>query len=260
MINKIFILHNKKIEGIETRKLSLEKMLKSCGKEVQSSSKNVDLIITMGGDGTLLKGVHLLENNKTLIYGIKYGKVGFLTNSPQDSETKIRKILRGNYVVTERMLLGVTVVRNGRIVLKDFCLNEAFINKHGIRIMDINVAGRRETIFKTRGDGLIVATPTGSTAHSFSAMGPVLDPEMKCFLIIPVCPHTLSWRPVILRDSEIISIEILQDALLVIDGQNEFSLENRDTVVVRKSARTAKTIMDEKFLFRNLQSKFNWSV
>ena len=226
MIKSIFILCNRKIEGIERKKGLVEKALKSCGKTVKKSAKDVDLIITMGGDGTFLKGVHLLENSKTLIYGIKYGNVGFLTNSPAEIEKKLKKIAEGNYIVKKRMLLDICLKRNGRIILKDFCLNEAFLSKKGIRIIDIVAAGKRETILKARGDGLIISTPTGSTAHSLSAMGPIVAPEVKCFILIPVCPHTLSWRPVILPENEHLSVTVRQDSVLVLDGQKEYPLEN----------------------------------
>ncbi len=258
MIKKIFILANKKIPGIDRKVLSLDKLLKSCGKEVKTSAEDVDLIIALGGDGTLIKGVHMLEK-RALIYGIKYGKLGFLTNSPQDADKKIRKILKGEYSVTRRMLLDVSVKRNGRTLSKNICLNEAVIHRKGIRIININVSGSREPIFRIRGDGLIISTPTGSTAHSLSALGPVADPELKCMILLPVCPHTLSWRPVILRDSERISVEMAQDGILILDGQKELPLAQGDTVSIKKSPRTADTIMDDKLFFRNLESKFSWN-
>ncbi len=259
MIKNVFILENKKITGIEDKKAFIEKVLKSCGKTVQISSKDVDLIITLGGDGTFLKGIRLLSK-KTLIYGIRYGNVGFLTNSPQDIERKIKRILEGRYVVTKRMLLDLTVKRNNRVILKDFCLNEAVINKKGIRIININVKGKQEPIFNIRADGIIVATPTGSTAHALSAMGPVVQPEVKCFILIPLCPHCLSWRPVILHHKEQVTISVSHESLLVIDGQKEFLLQPADVVSIKKSSRTARTIMDEGFLFKHMQSKFNWNV
>ncbi|MCK9266546.1 NAD(+)/NADH kinase [bacterium] len=259
MIKSVFILANNKIPDIEKKKAPIEKVLKSCGKVVQTSAKGVDLIISMGGDGTFLKGVKLLQN-KTFIYGVKYGNVGFLTNSPSDIENKLRKILSGDYIITKRMLLDVSVVRNNQVVLKDLCLNEAVISKTGIRIIDINVEGKREHIFKTRGDGILVSTPTGSTAHALSAMGPIVDPEVKCFIIIPLCPHTLSWRPVILNEKEVLSISIAQNSLLAIDGQKEFALQDKDTVILKKSSKVANTIMDEQLLFSNLKSKFNWNI
>lgn len=260
MIKSVFILANKKIAGIERKKAEVEKVLKSCGKTVKNTSKDVDLIITMGGDGTFLKGVHLLSGSKTLLYGIKYGKVGFLTNSPRDIEKKLKKMLKGGYIVKNRMLLDVAVKRKGKTVFKSFCLNEAVVNKKGIRIIDIRAAGKKEEIFHTRGDGLIAATPTGSTAHSLSAVGPIVAPEVKCFMLVPVCPHTLSWRPVILPDSEEISVFIAQEAVLILDGQIEHPLTGGDVAVIKKSAKTARTIMDEEHFFKNMESKFNWST
>lgn len=259
MIKSVFILANKKIPDIEEKLSLVEEVLKTCGKTVEKSLQNVDLIITMGGDGTFLQGTRLL-NNRTLIYGIKYGKVGFLTNNPSNIESKIAKIVSGKYNIVERSMLEAKVVRDKKIIFKDTCLNEILITKQHIRIIDIYLKGRKEILFQTRGDGVIISTPTGCTAHALSAMGPIVEPSIKCFIIIPICPHTLSWRPVIINDNEEISADISQDAILVIDGQREFVLEEKDIVVIKKSPKIARTIMDEESLFKTLQSKFSWNI
>lgn len=260
MIKKVFILANKKIEGIEKEKERIERLFKRCGKGVHNSPEDVDLVITMGGDGTFLKGVHLIKNSETLLYGIKYGKVGFLANSVKDIESKLKRIMDGDFKPCKRMLLDVTIRKEGRTI-RDFCLNEVVAFRKGIRIIDMTVTGGKETIFKgLRGDGLIISTPVGSTAHSLSALGPVIAPNVECLLIIPVCPHTVSWRPVIISPDEKISVTVSPEAVLVVDGQREFELSAADTVNVKKSAKTVKIIMDDGSFFKKLESKFNWSA
>jgi NAD+ kinase len=259
-IKKIFILTNKKIEGIEEEKERVERLLKKCGKSVQNSPEGVDLIITMGGDGTFLKGVHLIKNPETLIYGIKYGNVGFLANSVENLDKKIKKIVEGDFKPCKRMLMDITVKKGGKAI-RDFCLNEAVIFRKGIRIINMDVTGRKETIFeKIRGDGLIISTPIGSTAHSLSALGPVVVPDIECMLIIPVCPHTVSWRPVVVPPDENLTVSISPEASLVIDGQRELELNEADTITVKKSSKTVRIIMDDRAFFKRLRSKFNWGM
>ncbi len=260
MLKKIFILDNKKIKGIEREKEKIERLLKTCGKDVQKTPENVDLIIAMGGDGTFLKGVHLITNHRTLIYGIKYGNVGFLADSARDINTKLKNIVNGNFRTCRRMLLDVAIRKNGRTI-RDFCLNEVVFFRKNIRIINVSASDRNETIFDgMRADGLIISTPTGSTAHSLSAFGPVISPAMECLLVIPMSPHSISWRPVVLPPDERIEVRISPAASLAVDGQREFELNEGDRVTVRKSGKAIRIIMEEDSFFRKLKSKFNWGM
>jgi len=257
MIKSVFILHNKKIPGIEKEKDRIEKLLKKCGKVVKNSPEGVDLIITMGGDGTFLKGVHLVDSPRTFVYGIKYGKVGFLTHSAEDIEESVKKVLAGNFKTSRRILLEISVKRKGKSI-KDFCLNEVVVFRKGIRIIDISVTSRKEEIFnRLRCDGIIVATPTGSTAHSLSASGPVVSPDTECLLLVPVSPHSLCWRPVVIPSKEVLSIEVSPEALIVIDGQREIAVNSFDRIVVKKATKRVNIIIEDGF-FNRLRSKFHW--
>ncbi|MCM8820801.1 MAG: NAD(+)/NADH kinase [Candidatus Omnitrophica bacterium] len=257
MIKKVFILHNTKIKGIEKAKEEIERLLKSCGKVVENSPKDVDLVITMGGDGTFLKGVHLVESPHTFVYGIKYGKVGFLTHSAEDIKEKLKKVLTGNFKTSKRIMLEISVKSKGKII-NDFSLNEVVIFRKGIRIIDISVSSRKEEIFNhLRCDGIIVSTPTGSTAHSLSASGPVVSPDTECLLLVPVSPHSLCWRPVVISSKEILSIEVSPEALIVIDGQREIQVDSSDRIIVKKSTKRVNIIIEDGF-FNRLRSKFHW--
>jgi len=157
------------------------------------------------------------------------------------------------------MLLDVIIKREGGTV-RDVCLNEVVVFRQGIRIVEMSVAGRETVFRRLRGDGLIISTPTGSTAHSLSALGPVISPDVECLLVMPVCPHTVSWRPVIVSPDEKISVTVSPGAVLAVDGQRDFELGASDTVTVKKSSKTVKLIMDDGSFFKKLESKFNWGT
>ncbi|HOV22318.1 MAG TPA: NAD(+)/NADH kinase [bacterium] len=258
MINSVFILENKKIEGIEKEKEKTEDIVRNCGKVVEKDIKNVDFLITMGGDGTILKGFHLLENKETLIYGIKYGKVGFLTNSNENIEEKLKKVFAGNFYVSERTLLEIEI-RSGNEFYKDICLNEIVVFRKGIRIINLSVETEKEKVLCFRADGIICSTPTGSTGHSLSAGGPILDPEIISFLIIPLMPHLLTTRPVILGKKDRIKISINGKVGIVIDGQKEYITEENSEINVFLSEKKGKIVLEDKKFFEKLSSKFHWS-
>jgi NAD+ kinase len=259
-IRKIFILDNKKIKGLDKEKERIERLLKRCAKDVQKTPEKADLIITMGGDGTFLKGVHLIKDSRTLIYGIKYGNVGFLANGAEEIDSKLKKVVKGDFKAYRRMLLDIAInKKNGGGTVKDFCLNEVVFFRKGIRIINVSVCSKKEPVFSNiRADGLIVSTPIGSTAHSLSALGPVISPCMKCMLVLPVNPHSISWRPAILPPDEKIEVRISPEASLAVDGQREFELSAGDVVTVKKSGKTVRMIMEDSSFFGKLTSKFNW--
>ncbi len=259
MIKKVFVLANKKIAGIEKEKNRIEKLFKRCGKDVQNSPEGVDLVVTMGGDGTFLKGVHLIKGSGAILYGIKYGNVGFLANPVNDIESKLKKVMEGEFRLQERMLLDVVIKKEGK-TLRDMCLNEVAIFRKGIRIIDLSVTGSEPVYRRLRCDGLLISTPTGSTAHSLSALGPVISPDVDCLLIVPVCPHTVSWRPAILSSGEKISVTVSPEAVLSVDGQREFELGASDTLTVKKSSRSVKIIMEDSSFFGKLESKLKWGT
>ncbi|MCM8803758.1 MAG: NAD(+)/NADH kinase [Candidatus Omnitrophica bacterium] len=257
MIKKIFILENKKIEGIEIEKEKIENLLKSCGKIVEKEYKNPDLILAMGGDGTILKAINLLKNNKTLIYGIKYGKVGFLTNPSGNIEEKILRIINGKFKISERILIELIVKREEKNIFKNRALNDFLIQRKGIRIIDIKVEIDKERIFDFRGDGIIISTPTGSTAYSLSVGGPIIHPDIECFLLTPFSPYTLSIRPIVIPSDEKIKIRVSPESKIICDGQKEFDVTRQDIIEIKKSKLTAKLIIEDNF-FSKLQKKFNF--
>jgi NAD+ kinase len=259
MIEKVFILENKNIKGLAEEKTKIETFVKKCGKVVENSPENVDLIITMGGDGTFLKAVHLPVKTNPLVYGIKYGNVGFLTNSSLNIEKKLDEILKGNMNISPRMMLEIKVYNQEKKIYQNFCLNEFSISSKSIRLMDLEVKRDKEKILKVRADGLIISTPTGSTAHSLSAGGPVTEPEMETIIITPVCPHILSWRPVLLSPEKNLSLRISPSACLITDGQEKFDISEENILQIKTADRKVKIIIEEESFFEKLTSNFNWS-
>lgn len=251
-----------KINEIITKEVEkkgrIKKMLMNFGKVVEDKFDNPDLILTIGGDGTILKAIGLLKNKKTLIYGIKYGKIGFLTNQVENLEEKIKRILiDGKFKVSKRMLLEVNIKRREKKIYKDRVLNDFLITRRGIRIIEIEVFADDEKIMNFRGDGIIISTPTGSTAHSLSSGGPIINPEFDSILITPVSPYTLSIRPVILPPDKRLKIKVSPEGKIISDGQREFNFEKGHSIEIKKSKIKANLIIEEDF-FEKLFKVFNF--
>jgi len=258
MIKNIYILENPKIYGIEKHKYKIERFLRKKKLIVQEKpTHNTDLVITLGGDGTLLKAIHLVKNEKALFLGIKFGKVGFLTNKTKNIKEKLENILKGKFKISERMCLEVAVKKDGKVIMEDFCFNEIVLYKNGIRIVEIFGKRNNKEFLKYRGDGIIIATPTGSTAHSFSAGGPIVFPDMEMISIVPICPYTLFSRPIILPPSEKIEIRVNSESNIVCDGQRKFIIKPEYSVSIKKSNRKIKLLIDkDSDFFKTFKEKF----
>jgi NAD+ kinase len=257
MIKKIFILENKKIKGIEKEKEKIEDLLKSCGKVVEKIFESPDLILTLGGDGTILNAIRMVKDRKTLIYGINYGKKGFLTNSSENIEKKIKDLLKGEFRICERMLIELNIERKSMSVYRERALNDFLIFRNNIRIITIEVFLNDKEKFEFRGDGILISTPTGSTAHSLSTGGPIIYPEFDSILITPFAPYSLSIRPLILSPETKIKIKISSSGKVISDGQVEFNIEKDDIIEIKKSDIKANLIIEESF-FDKLITKFNF--
>lgn len=257
MIERVFILENKKISGIEKEKEKIENLLKSCGKVVENEIESPDLVLTLGGDGTILRAIRMIKDKKTLVYGINYGKTGFLTNSSENIEEKIKNLLNGKFKVSERMLLELNVEREGENIYKERVLNDFLIFRDGIRIINIGVFLNDMEKFDFRGDGILISTPTGSTAHSLSTGGPIIYPEFESILITPFSPYTLSIRPLILPPEAEIRIKVSSKSKIISDGQVEFNVEKDDMIKIKKSELKANLIIEDGFL-NKLITKFSF--
>ncbi|RKY29849.1 MAG: hypothetical protein DRP67_05780 [Candidatus Omnitrophota bacterium] len=260
MIERIYILNNKRIEETEKEKEKLIDFLKKEGKTVQQDiDENTDLLITLGGDGTLLKGFHLVKIDRTLIFGVKFGKIGFMTNKVSDIKESLKDIFDGNFVLSERMVIGGKVVSDGKVLYDDFSLNEIVIFRKGIRIIGIRGLFDGDEFLKIRADGIIISTPTGSTAHNLSSGGPILFPEIEAIVVSLVCPYTLSSRSIVLPADRKIYFEIDGEGEIIFDGQRKFDINSNCIVEISKSERKARLVFTENVkFFERLRERFGF--
>jgi NAD+ kinase len=223
-----------------------------------------DLIVILGGDGTLLSVARLMRERSVPILGVNLGALGFLTAvAIEELTAMMERILAGNYSVDYRMTLDVTLRRGDTVLATRQVLNEAVITKSALaRVIDLNTAvdGRSICIYKA--DGLIVATPTGSTAYSMSAGGPIVYPSLEVMVLSPICPHTLTNRPMVLPDSAVVWVSIQspdEDVFLTFDGQEGMEVSSEDVVEIRKGiTRVGLVHSATRSYFDMLRSKLRW--
>jgi NAD+ kinase len=239
----------------------------SAAESAESSeiARDADLVVVLGGDGTLIAAARLVGERQVPILGVNLGSLGFLTEITLDElYPSVERCLEGDFEVSERMMLLASVERAGEVVELHRVLNDVVINKGVLaRIVDMetSVNGRYLTTFKA--DGLIVSTPTGSTGYSLSANGPIIHPELECISITPICPHTLTNRPLVMAGDARIAITLespLDEAVfLTLDGQVGVKLISGDVVQIRKSEHATRLVQSRsKDYFEVLRTKLKW--
>jgi NAD+ kinase len=223
----------------------------------------VDLVVVLGGDGTLLSMARAVGDLGVPLLGVNLGGLGFLTATTLDEmRPALEAALAGRMAVDERMMLTVRVLRNGQRLCEYAALNDVVITKSAMsRIIDlaVSVEGQHATAY--RADGLIISTPTGSTAYSLSAGGPILFPTMDALVLTPICSHTLTNRPIVLPGSHRVEVTLLadQEVMATVDGQLGVNLKVRDTVEVVKAAARIRLIrFPQKEFFSVLRTKLKW--
>ncbi|MBF0557147.1 MAG: NAD(+)/NADH kinase [Nitrospirae bacterium] len=223
-----------------------------------------DMIIVFGGDGTMLGVTRLIGDRGVPILGVNLGGLGFITEVNKDELFDVMdEILAGNYSLEERIMLAARVMRNNNAVADFTVLNDVVVNKGALARMielDTFIDSRYVTTF--RADGLIISTPTGSTAYSLAAGGPILYPSLNSIMLSPICPHTLTNRPIVLPDGVEIRSTLKasgEDVFLTLDGQIGFSLQRDDTVEVKKAAFTTRLLIPkDRDYFQVLRTKLKW--
>ena len=224
----------------------------------------VDVIIVLGGDGTMLSVCRLVGDKGIPILGVNIGGLGFLTEVQKDELYDIlENVLTGKCPIEERMMLTAYVYRNNECVAEYIAMNDVVVTKGALaRIIDLETYINHTYVNTFKADGLIVSTPTGSTAYALSAGGPILYPTLNSLVLAPICPHTLTNRPIVLPDDVLIEIVLrsqTEDVFLTLDGQVGFSLMLNDIVEVRKSPFTTKLLTPcGKDYFQILRTKLKW--
>jgi NAD+ kinase len=236
----------------------------SAARTRQELANESDLLLVLGGDGTLLAAARVAAPRGIPILPVNMGSLGFLTSFTLDEMfPALEDALVGRSSVSERVLLRVELDRGGQVVDGQRVLNEAAINKGALaRMIELELKIDGTFVCRYRSDGLIVATPTGSTAYSLSAGGPIVHPSVEALIITPICPHTLSDRPLVLRDSSSVEVSLSGDAesvFLTLDGQKGIPMQSGDRVRIARAPERLKLIQPpRKSYFNILRSKLKW--
>lgn len=224
-----------------------------------------NLAVVLGGDGTMLNTARRLSEHAVPLVGINQGRLGFLTDiAREEALAKLGAILDGRFIAESRVMLDAEVLRGGRRVFHTIALNDVVVNKGDIgRMIEFDLSIDGEYVYTQRSDGMILATPTGSTAYALSANGPILHPSVGGIALVPLCPHALTARPVTLPDSCRIDIELLppHDARVHFDGQMRFDARAGDCVRVTRSPNSVRLLHPEGYsYFAMLRGKLHWSA
>jgi NAD+ kinase len=227
-------------------------------------AEDSQLLLVLGGDGTLLAAARVAAPLGIPILPINMGSLGFLTSFKlEELYPALEETMAGQFSLSERVMLDVALERNAAVIERQSVVNEAVIHKGALaRMIELELAIDSDFVCRYRVDGLIVATPTGSTAYSLSAGGPIVHPNVESWIITPICPHTLSDRPVVVRDSSFVEVNVsanTESVFLTLDGQTGTPIEPGDKVRMKRAAERLKLIQPvKKSYFEILHRKLKW--
>lgn len=209
-------------------------------KDTAEEMKTADILVCFGGDGTILHAAKDANERHVPILGVNLGSVGFMAELEQSELSLLSKLPARKYAIESRMMLDVTVKRDGKIFFSDLALNDAVVTKGAVaRVVDLEVYGDKVLITDFSGDGVIISTPTGSTAYSMSAGGPIVEPTAENMIVTPICPHAINARSFVLGKERVVSIKLgrmaRKTAYLSVDGGKALKLTGGDQVEVREA-------------------------
>ncbi|BDF70831.1 NAD kinase [Oscillospiraceae bacterium] len=216
-------------------------------KDTREELKNADMLICFGGDGTILHAAKDANEFRLPILGVNLGSVGFMAELEQGELSLLSKLAAGKYSVEERMMLDVTARRDGKVVFSDLALNDAVVTKGAVaRVVDLEVFSDKVPITDFAGDGVVVSTPTGSTAYSMSAGGPLVEPTAENIIVTPICPHSVNARSFVLGAGRMVSVKLgrlsKKAAYLSSDGGKAFKLCGGDVLEIRRSQSVTRLV------------------
>lgn len=227
--------------------------------------KQCDLVIALGGDGTLLGATRSMSNYEVPMIGINLGTLGFLTDiPPTQTREKLTEILDGKYFEEDRMLLDVCIMRDGEKINSSIAFNDVVVHKwEEARMLEFDTTIDGRYVNKQRSDGLIIATPTGSTAYALSCGGPIIHPSLNAFLLVPICPHTLSQRPLAVNADSYIDVTVSTSgharAQVTCDGQINLGVTRGDSIRVKKLDKKITLLHPEDYCYYDiLRAKLHW--
>ena len=256
-------LRSKEIEIVQ--KKTVESGQQNAISSLSQAPADLDCIFVLGGDGTFLSAVRWIDDQDIPILGIKFGEVGFLAEIAEENlYTAAEKVLKGDYILRPRMRLSVKVRRQKETLANETVLNDVVINRGALaRLAHIETYIDDNYLTTYSADGLIVATPTGSTAYSLAAGGPVIHPAVPGIVLTPICPFTLTNRPLIVPESVSIKIRLAKgssDIILTFDGQKGLDINDQDEILIQKGPHPMNLItLPERQYFDILKNKLKWS-
>lgn len=223
--------------------------------------ENCDIVITIGGDGTLIKHAKAASRHEKSCLGINTGRLGFLANLEKDQLGLLEKLVSGDFSVESRMMLSVKAVKNGLVVCEDIALNDAVISSGAVSKMtdiSLNVSGDG---IEYVADGVIFSTPTGSTAYSMSAGGPIIDPEVRCITVTPICSHSLTARPILANEFAQMRVGLKDSsrtkAILTVDGKHCCEVDFDTQIYISRCPFDAKLInVSDATIYKTISKKF----
>ena len=239
---------------------------KTSSHEKEEISKKADLLIVLGGDGTLLGVARTAHPYNVPILAVNLGNLGFLTEVSLDQLYPVlENVLAGKFEVERRMLLNACIWRNGKKVEDHNVLNDVVINKGVVaRVINLKVFVNDQYMTSYRADGIVIATPTGSTAYSLSAGGPIIHPSMQTLVLSPICPFTLTNRSILIPDHSVIQVKLAteyKDVRITLDGQEGHGMEAKDILEIQKTKTTLKLIPGpDKNYYQTLRQKLHWGT
>lgn len=232
----------------------------------EKESSSPEILISLGGDGTFLRASHYAVKNEIPVLGVNLGYIGFLTNvEKEEILSSLHKILERKYRIEERTILQGSLIREGKEILSDIAINDFVIQRDpSEKVITAEVFIGEDRVAFTRGDGIIISTPTGSTAYSLAAGGPIIDPRCRVFMITPLCSHKLSNRSIIIPENEILTMEVAtkgDKTRLINDGLSETILIDMDRIKINVPPKLLKiAILTEKNFYDVLNKKFQWGL
>ncbi len=233
-------------------------------KKVEEFAGAIDLAIVLGGDGTMLGIGRQLAGSHVPLVGINMGRLGYMTDIPiQNVQAVLPQIIAGDYEADDRTLLDAVVLRNSKVINRALALNDVVVNRSGISgMVELAVRVNGSFMYNQRSDGLIVSTPTGSTAYALSAGGPILHPRVAGILLAPIAPHSLSNRPIVLPQDIVVNIEVVdgREVIVNFDMQSQTHLQSGDKIEVRQSEKTITLLHPRGHSdYKTLREKLHWN-
>ncbi len=282
--SRVALVGKYQADGIEEHLQDLCKLLKGLGCEVfleaataqhvglkdiptktaENFAGAIDLVVVLGGDGTMLGIGRQLAGSNVPLVGINMGRLGYMTDIPiQSVQAILPKIIAGDYEADTRTLLDASVLRNGKEINRGLALNDVVVNRSGISgMVELAVHVNGSFMYNQRSDGLIVSTPTGSTAYALSAGGPILHPHVAGILLAPIAPHSLSNRPIVLPQDSVTVIEVVNGLEVIVnfDMQSQTNLQSGDKIEVRQSDKTIALLHPSNHSdYKTLREKLHWN-